>query len=191
MAVAFLFVGIPLHFVMGAFLPDTSAAHNPAAQSFFPDVKRASVLFVVAHGVLTLIRLKYTLTKWQALIICEISKAMYIVFLLWGFSLVESELPNPAPVLGCMIAFVTLLLAPSCARVVYALRCQFDGERFNHAYFGSDSKCPMKRAHLMCLVCEKKRACPAYQVESEAEIKGAPVRPEAPETELAGAPVPE
>ena len=109
-----------------------------------------------AHGTLTLIRLKYTLTKWQALIICECSKAMYIVFLLWGFSLAHSEMPNPAPVLGCMIAFITLLLALSCVRVVYVLRCQFDAERFNHAYFGSDAKCPIKRVHLMCMECRRR-----------------------------------
>ena len=168
MAVAFLFVGTPLHFVMGTFLPDgmrvgalqPDAYLEAAAQKFFSDVKRASVLFFVAHGVLTLIRLKYTLTKWQALIFCEVAKAMYAVFLLWGFAITESELSNRAPVLGCMMAFVTILLAPSCVRAIYAFRCQFDGERFNHTYFGSDSKCPMKRVHLMCMVCEKKRAEP-------------------------------
>ena len=154
MAIAFLFVGTSLHFVMSALLPDT-VVYNLAAQRFFEDAKRASVLFIFSHGAMTLIRLKYTLTKWQALIICEISKGMYIVFLLWGYSLAESELPSPAPVWGCMIAFVAILLALSCLRVFYVVRCRFDGERFNHVYFGSDSKCPMNRVQLMCMVCER------------------------------------
>ena len=167
MAVGFLFVGTPLHFVMTLFLPDS--ADQEAAQRFLDDVKRAAVLFMAVHGALTLIRIKYTLTKWQALIICEFSKAMYIVFLLWGFSLEESELSSLAPALACMIAFVTILLASSCVRVLYAWRCQFDVERFNHAYFGSDSKCPMRRVHLMCMTCEKERAGSTYPTVEGAE----------------------
>ena len=51
MAAAFLFVGIPVHYVMAAFLPDT-ATGSPAAQKFFADVKRAAVLFIVAQVVI-------------------------------------------------------------------------------------------------------------------------------------------
>lgn len=167
MAVGFLFVGTPVHFFMATFLPDS--ADKEAAQRFFADVKRAAILFMAVHGALTLIRIKYTLTKWQALIICELSKAMYIIFLLWGFSLSESELSNPGPAFACMIAFVTILLGSSCVRVFYASKCQFDVERFNHAYFGSDSKCPMRRVHLMCMTCEKERAGSTYPTAEDAQ----------------------
>lgn len=164
-AAFFVFVGTPLHFVMTGLVPDTVAG-NPAAQRFFSDIKRASYLFVGAHSLLTLIRLKYTLTKWQALIICEVSKAMYAVFLLWGFSLAEPELDSPGPARGCMVAFVTFLLSLSVVRAVYAVRCQFNAERFNHAYFGGDSKCPMKR-RFMCMVCEKDPTAPGSRSAAE------------------------
>ena len=155
MAASFLFVGIPVHYVMAAFLPDT-AMGSPAAQRFFADVKRAAVLFIAAHGIITLIRLKYTLTQWRPLIICEVCKAMYIVLLIWGNSFVaESDLSHPAVVRGCMFAFIAMLLVPTLVRAFYVVRCQFDGNQFNHVYFGSDSKCPMNKLNLMCLVLEK------------------------------------
>ena len=155
MAAAFLFVGIPVHYVMAAFLPDT-AMGSPAAQRFFADVKRAAVLFIAAHGIITLIRLKYTLTQWRPLIICEVCKAMYIVLLIWGNSFVaESDLSHPAVVRGCMFAFIAMLLVPTLVRAFYVVRCQFEGNQFNHVYFGSESKCPMNKLNLMCLVLEK------------------------------------
>jgi hypothetical protein len=48
-----------------------------------------------------------------------------------------------------------VLLVPTLVRAFYAVRCQFDGNQFNHVYFGSDSKCPMNKLNLMCLVLEK------------------------------------
>ena len=68
MAVFFLVVGLPMHLVGSWSLVD--GVPGSAAATFVTTFKTSAILFIAAHAVMVLIRFKYTLAKWQALIVC-------------------------------------------------------------------------------------------------------------------------
>ena len=152
MAVFFLVVGLPMHLVGSWSLVD--GVPGSAAATFVTTFKTSAILFIAVHAIMVLIRFKYTLAKWQALIVCEISKNMYLVFLLWGLSYAEEQM-QIEHMMFTIYGFTAIMLAISFTRLFYAIRCEFDGDKFNHLYFGTDSNCPMQRFYLMCWVWEK------------------------------------
>jgi len=170
LAVFFLCIGVPIHFGTAQLLPDVTVnvtLNNPGMAKFVSTIQTNAMLFVGTHLIMVLLRFKWTLTKWQALIFCEIAKNMYIVLLLWGYYTFYPEEdgfgPNAAVVEVLVWFFVAVLLTITFVRLFYAVRCQFDGNKFNHLYFGTDSNCPMQRFYLMCKVCEKSPNTMAFQ----------------------------
>lgn len=185
MAIFFLCIGVPLHFATAQVLPDATVnmtLNNPGMAKFGATIKTNASLFIGTHLLMVLLRCKWTLTKWQALLFCEIAKNMYVVLLLWGYYSFYQPDPEHQQVVGVLVwAFVAVLLTITVVRLFYAVQCRFDSNTFNHLYFGTDSNCPMQRFYLMCnvLVCEKNPNSTAFQEhvdENENVVVKNPVR---------------
>ena len=111
--------------------------------------------FVVVHLFMIILRYKYTIAKWQALVFCEIGKTSFVVVLIWGSSrLDECSYLDPSSILliiGCSLLFVFI----SCFRLYWLMKSNFNGIVFNDTYFGADkSQCPVQS--LLCLVLDEK-----------------------------------
>jgi hypothetical protein len=109
--------------------------------------------FLVIHTILTVVRSRFTLGKWQAIAMCEIVKSMMVGCILWGADLSRDEMQTSTYAffaVGC-----AALIGVSALRLYWVIRCNFDADKFNASYFGVDSKCPVQRVYGMCLVLEK------------------------------------
>jgi len=152
--VLFLFIAIPLHTIASEMLP-VSFTNDPASLSFVETVKTMAKGFIFFHLILTLIRIKWTTAKWQALVFCEIGKTGYAVWIVWGLARMESSAAKSVAT-GFMIPVILALFMVSAVRLFYAVKCKCETKQFNHVYFGTDAQCPMKRTMLMCWVpCDK------------------------------------
>jgi len=145
--------------LIGGFtINDTTS--DPTSKLFVSTVKHFSYMFILAHGIMCALRLKWTLSKWQVLIFCEIAKGMMVVFLLWGTSIMHEQgtLGYDTPEYGCLMGFVAVLLTVSLVRVVWAIREKCNVDAFNASYFGTvyEKEQKAERSYLMCCVLESK-----------------------------------
>jgi len=165
MAGIFVFVILPVYNIGTQSLPADRYA-NPTTANYIDQVIATGFQFIGFHVIMSLLRIKHTIARWQALILCEIGKALFLIFMFWGFGRVEWTMP--ASSLNCMVIFVITLLSFTFVRIYYyAIKCNFNRDVFEHLYFGSDSKCPVNRVYLMCLTCDK----PPVEKKAIAEIK--------------------
>ena len=154
MGLLFLFISIPL---AGQLYP-VSFTNDPASENFVGTLKTMGIGLIFFHLILTLIRIKWTTAKHQAIVLCEIGKTLFAVWVIWGLVRME-ESPAKSTANGFQIPVIVSLFMVSAVRLFYAVTCQFDSKKFNHVYFGTDSKCPMKKAMCMCWVpCDKPSA---------------------------------
>jgi len=146
----FLFISIPLNTIAGQLYP-VSFTNDPASENFVGTLKTMGIGFILFHLILTLIRIKWTTAKYQAIVLCEIGKTLFAVWVIWGLVRME-ESPAKSTANGFQIPVIVSLFMVSAVRLFYVVTCQFDSKKFNHVYFGTDSNCPMKKAMCMCWV---------------------------------------
>jgi hypothetical protein len=167
MAGIFVFVILPVFNIGAQSLPADHA--NPTTAKFMGEIAASGFpQFVAFHVIMSLLRIKHTIARWQALIICEIGKTIFLVFMFWGFGRVEWNIPASSII--CMVIFAITLVSFTCVRIYYyAIKCNFNRDAFEHLYFGSDSKCPVNRVYLMCLTCDKPTLASAESSQLESD----------------------
>lgn len=138
------------------------------AEQFLAGLFNTGLSFFGLHTILILLRIKFTISRWQTLLTCEFFKTAFIVHVAYGLTKIDMTKFDSQGRLSfyAWIVFSQVpLVVISCVRLALWIRSGCNIEKFESSYLGHESDCPITRC-----CCKDSKFC-GYQ-QSKVTPKG-------------------
>lgn len=122
------------------------------AREFIDGIWGTALSSIAFHTIMAILRIWFTVSRWQSLIVCEIFKTAFVIHVCIGVTKVEvSKFETSGHISFYAFIAITVvpLLVPSFARLYYLVKTGFSIEKFEPLYLGHEPDCPIKRC--LCL----------------------------------------